>query len=186
MGLKEKLQVNNMQLAVLCVAAALTLFGVVETILHLNAEVPISKTVFMCLSYVVVIYYALVGYKTPHGNLLKYTMWFFVFMLIHNSALGAGGVYHSPDLQNVSMLFSSLTTTLSIAIVSYLSGRLDRFKKSMILCTVVLVLLIVRALLMSNYRTLMFANLSDVIIWFDICCVYGVRYVQHREAGLES
>ena len=187
MNLKEKLQVNNSQLAILCFAVILTVFGIVETILHLGADVPTSKKMFMCASYILILYYALYGYKKPHGNLLKYTIWFFVLLLINGAALGAGGQFQTPaDLSRQAIQFSGMATTFSIAVISYLSGRLNRFKKTVYLFACVLILLLIRSVLMVQYRTLMWANLSDAIVWLDIFCAYVLRYKQHREAGLES
>ena len=184
MNIKEKLNLNNPQFVVLLIAVALSIYGIVETILHIDAAVPTSKTMFICLSYLVILYYALFGYKVPHGNSLKYIILFFAFMLLNELSLEAGGKY--PGLPQDSMLLSVMLTGICIIVVSYLSGRLGRFNKSIFLFTTVLVLLLVRVFLMTNYRTIMFANMSDVIIWFDINMAYVLRYKQHKEAGLES
>ena len=34
----------------------LTIFGIVETLFHINADVPASKIVFTCLGYLVILY----------------------------------------------------------------------------------------------------------------------------------
>ena len=184
MNIKEKLKLNNLQAAFLLVAVVLTTFGLIETILHLGADVPKSKTIFICLSYVTIIYYVFYGYKVPHGNSLKYIMLFFALMLVNAISLEAGGKY--PALDSQKIMLSVMITGICIILVSYASGRLDRFEKNIYLFVLVLIMLFVRAVIMVNYKTLMFAYLSDMIIWIDIICAYSIRYTQHKEAGLKA
>ena len=40
------------------------------------------RTVLICIGYLLVLYYALLGYKKPHGNILRYTMLFFAILII--------------------------------------------------------------------------------------------------------
>lgn len=182
--MKEKQKYSPLQIALLCVATILTAYGVYQTIRHIGADVPTSKTMFICLSYIIILYYGFYGYKTPHGNLLKYIMLFFALLLVNEVALEAGGKY--PNLVSETILLPTTITGLCIVFISYIAGRLDRFNENIYIFTTVLVLLVIRAFLMSQYRTIMFSNFSDVIIWFDINCVYALRYKQHRQAGLES
>ena len=182
--MKEKLKLNAFQIVLLCIAVVLTAYGVFQTIRHIGADVSISKTMFICLSYILILCYGLFGYKVPHGNLLKYIMLFFALLLVNEMALEAGGKY--PNLSSEAILWPISITGICIVIISYIAGRLHKFNQNIFLFSITLVLLVVRALLMSHYRTIMFANFSDVIIWFDINCAYALRYKQHIQAGLES
>ena len=182
--MKEKLKLNTIKMILLCIAVVLTAYGVYQTIRHIGADVPVSKTMFICLSYILILYYGVYGYKTPHGNLLKYLMIFLALLLVNETALEAGSKY--PNLASETVLLSVSITGICIIIISYMSGRLDRFNKNIYLFTIVLILLIVRAIMMSQNRTIMFSDFSDVIIWFDINCAYALRYTQHKQAGLES
>ena len=184
MNFKEKLKLNNLQAAFLLAAIVLTAFGIIETILHLGADVPRSKTMFICLSYIAVLYYIFYGYKIPHGNSLKYIMLFFAMMLVNAISLEAGGKY--PALDSQKIMFSVMVTGVCTILVSYASGRLDRFEKNIYLFVLVLILLFVRAVIMVHYKTLMYAYLSDMIIWIDIICAYSIRYAQHKEAGSKA
>ena len=182
--MKEKLKLNTFQIIFLCIAIALTAYGVFETIRHIGADVPVSKTILICLSYILILYYALFGYKVPHGNLLKYIMLFFALLLVNEIALEAGGKY--PNLASETILLPTTITGICVIIISYISGRLHKFNRNIYLFALTLILLIARAFLMSNYRTIMFSNFSDVIIWLDINCAYALRFKQHKQAGLES
>ena len=184
MNIKEKLKLNNLQAAFLLVAAVLTIFGIVETILHLGADIPKSKTMFVCMSYAAIIYYVFYGYKIPHGNSLKYIMLFFAMMMVNAISLEAGGKYQALDNQKI--MLSVMITGICTVLVSYASGRLDRFEKNIYLFVLVLILLFVRAVIMIHYKTLMYANFSDMIVWIDIICAYSIRYTQHKEAGAKA
>ena len=83
--MKEKQKYSPLQIALLCVATILTAYGVYQTIRHIGADVPTSKTMFICLSYIIILYYGFYGYKTPHGNLLKYIMLFFALLIFYTS-----------------------------------------------------------------------------------------------------
>lgn len=179
-----KTKITKFQIAMLCIAGLLTAFGVIETIIHIKADVPTSKTIIMCLSYLAILYYGAYGYKVPHGNTLKYIIFFFALILVNELALESGGKY--PGLAPETTIVPAALTGFCIIFASYVSGRLHKFNRNIYLCSITLALLVVRALLMSGYRTIMFADFSDVIIWFDIVCVYAVRYNQHKEAGLET
>lgn len=184
MNIKEKLNLNNFQMILLLVAAVLTIFGAVEAILHLGADVPASKTMFVCLSYFAVFYYAFYGYKVPHGNSLKFIMLFFAMILVNSMSLEAGGKY--PVLENQTIMLSTMVTGVCTVLVAYASGRLDRFEKNIYLFVLVLILLFVRAVIMVKFKTLMYTNFSDMIIWIDIICAYSIRYTQHKEAGTKA
>ena len=182
--MKEKLHLNAVQMVVLGIAGVLTIYGVYQTIRHIGADVPHSKTMFICFSYILILFYALYGYKIPHGNLLKYIMLFFALLIVNEIALEAGGKY--PNLDSQVILLPTVIAGICTVIISYIAGRLDRFNQNIYLFTVVLILLIVRAFLMSQYRTIMFSNYSDLIIWYDINCAYALRFRRHKEAGLQS
>lgn len=179
-----KTKLTKFQLTALGIAGLLTLFGIVQTILHLGADAPFSKTMFVCINYVAIIYYALYGFKIPHGNSLKYIILIFALSLVDAVALESGARY--TGLVPEKTLISATLTGVCILIVSYVAGRLDRFYKNILLCTIALILLIVRALSMTHYPTIMFVDFADVIIWIDIMCVYAIRYNQHREVGLQT
>lgn len=181
MNLRKKLNLNKVQAIAFYATIALTIFGIVETLFHINADVPASKIMFTCLGYLVILYYVIFGYKIPHGNSLKYVILFFAFILVNEMALEAGGKY--PNLDSQTILLSTILTSICIIIVSYLSGRLDKFEKNNSLFVIVMILLIARALLMHSYKNIMFSNFADVIIWIDINWVYSLRFIQHKDAG---
>lgn len=184
MNIKKKLNLNNVQVVGLCATIALTLFGIVETILHIKADVPTSKTILICLSYLLILYYVFYGYKIPHGNSLKYIIIFFSLMLVNEIALEAGGKY--PGLNQKTILFSVMVTGITIIIVSYISGRLNKYENNSYLFILTLILLFIRAILMVNYKTIMYSNISDIIVWIDLYWAYALRYNQHKEAGLKE
>ena len=57
--MKEKIKLDTIQIILLCIAVVSTAFGVYQTIRHIGADVPVSKTMFICLSYILILYYEL-------------------------------------------------------------------------------------------------------------------------------
>ena len=105
-------------------------------------------------------------------------------MLVNEIALEAGGKY--PGLDQHTILLSTTITGLCVIVVSYISGRLDKYEKNSYLFILTLFLLFIRTILMVNYKTIMYANISDIIVWVDLYWAYALRYVQHKEAGLKE
>ena len=57
--MKEKIKLNTIQFILLYIAVVLTAYGVYQTIRHIGADVPVSKTIFICFSYILILYYGL-------------------------------------------------------------------------------------------------------------------------------
>ena len=58
------------------ITAVLLLAGIVVTIIFAN-RAPLVKTITLIIGYLLALYYAFWGYKTPHGNLLRYLIYNF-------------------------------------------------------------------------------------------------------------
>lgn len=67
-----------------------------------------------------IVYYALVGYKKPHGNILKYTMIFFGFSLLLN-------IHNGLILGVKSIVW---ICAISMLLIGYISGRLHKFNQN--------------------------------------------------------
>jgi len=82
--------------------------------------------------YLLICFYAFVGYKKPHGNLLRYLMFAFGLMLISR-------------IYVCSFFLHELTCLIfygvSIALIAYISGRLNKIEKNRFLAVLVLLLL---------------------------------------------
>ena len=91
-----------------------------------------------------------------------------------------------PQINPYSRPIQTLATGLAAILVSYISGRLNKIEKNKYLFTVVLVLLAVRAFINVDNRSMMLADINEIILWLDLNCAYMLRFAQHKEAGLSE
>ena len=137
--------------------------------------------VVMIVLYCFLIYYALSGYKIPHGNLLRYefiaysvmNILVLLFYLTHDIALGRLAAY-------------SLAAKALLSI--YMAGRLDKIKKNAWIMIAVLALELVYALSFVIPEKLAFivflTAFNGTYMWVALCGAYITRYKLHKEAGL--
>lgn len=158
--------------------------------LHLLIEV--IPTVFL---FIAVAYYALKGYKKPHGDLLRYV---FLVFAIKNFVAIIADVMSLVELEVIDS--SSITNALleitlrgvSIIITAYVSGRLDKVEKNKVL----LVILVLSHLANMILWDVVYFEYSSIIdfLWYsasfvfslDLVFAYTLRYRKHKEAGLED
>jgi len=129
-------------------------------------------------------FYAFVGYKKPHGNLLRYLMFIFGLMLM--SRLHVCSIYKDTK--------SMILFTVSIALISYMSGRLNKIEKNKYIAVAVLLMLIhcshagmVTYELITD-ETVNFVDrismYAPAFMWIALSSAYFTRFLQHKEAGL--
>lgn len=166
------------------------LFGFVSTIINtigwLMRDGDINTFTTACvdiLLYVCIAYYTLKGYKKPHGNLLKYMMLLFAFMIV--VSLKALEFLSIKEM----MLFC-----FAVGLICYMAGRLNKFNEVKIISLVVMLLLLhcchAQVSAMSTFMdlaiTTRFNFYAKVIIWMALTTSYFTRYLQHKEAGLQD
>lgn len=179
------------------ITALLILAGIIVTIVFAN-RVPLIKTITLIIGYLLVLYYAFWGYKTPHGNVLRYLILAYAFLLALGSEtrLFASARPERPvdvtdanrQVRSGARRFTSykdLLTSISLVLMGYTAGRLNKYKQNKIIIPIVLVLLFVRSFVTGTTRIqVMMTDLSFFILWLGIACAYFARYDAHKEAGL--
>lgn len=180
------------------ITAALLLAGIVVTIIFAN-RAPLIKTITLIIGYLLALYYALWGYKTPHGNLLRYLIITYAFLLALGSEsrlLGGSGRSERPvDVTDAAsqarrglrriQQYKRLLTSCALIMMGHIAGRLNKYKQNKILIPIVLVILFIRAFVTGVGRIqVVMTDLSYFILWVGIACAYFARYDAHKEAGL--
>ena len=179
------------------ITAVLLLAGIVVTIIFAN-RAPLVKTITLIIGYLLALYYAFWGYKTPHGNLLRYLIISYAFLLAigSESRLFANARRERPvDVTNAEgqlrrgvrglTAYKGLLTSVALILMSYIAGRLNKYKQNKILIPIVLVILFVRSFVSRTFRIqVVMTDLSYFILWIGIACAYFARYDAHKEAGL--
>ncbi len=146
-----------------------------------------GMTVFVFIEesvyYLFVFYYAVWGYKIPHGNLLRYLMLLLAVVTavsIHQMLLDY------PELPWPVLLSSNVAAVL----IGYMAGRLHKVKKNIIVVAIVTILLLIRCFwpIKQQYSALSVFSVLDrsttLFTWITIMAIYFFRYKEHKEAGL--
>lgn len=170
---------SNKQKTGIALIFLLTVIGFICCFFNFGiSEVKVVSICTMAI-YALDIFYVAVEYKRPHGNLLKYLMLVFAVSLIPAVVLQI----KMGTIPNVVILI------ISIVMISFMSGRLDRINENKYFCAIVfLLLLATRLITVIKYNVALnftygITIFSHVIQWFILCCSYIVRYQQHKDAG---
>lgn len=180
-------------IVVLAVLSLLGLFAeLFETITYSpQPSYIIIELIPAVIIYIAAAYYAVCGYKKPHGDLLRY-----IFLLF---ALRCAASVVATLIGDISVVTIDVGTTLIIGLrvlciilVSYMSGRLDKIKKNVPLLIVSTVLLLAVSIvflvhyLIEDYSGWICVvwDFSTLILWLDLMFAYILRYKEHKEAGL--
>ena len=139
--------------------------------------------VIVLIEYLLVAFYALWGYKKPHGNILRYTMFAFGFLCMYKFFVPG-----KPVTANIEYIANACIVLAALLIV-YMSGRLNKIDKNKIIMIVVGILLVANIILMRLTReTFSFGSfvrsLSLPVCWAALCSAYTARFEAHKAAGL--
>lgn len=193
----NKYNVSKKMNVFVMLTAVLLFAGIVVTLVFAN-RAPVIKTVTLIIGYVLALYYAFWGYKTPHGNMLRRLILAYALLLAigSESRLFTGARADRPvDVTNTERetrrtarslsAYKGLLTSISLTLMGYTAGRLNKYKQNKIIIPIVLVLLFARSFVgrLSRVQIVM-TDLSYFVLWVGIACAYFARYDAHKEAGL--
>jgi len=161
---------NHLVASIIC--GILTAFGIVASIISLingsgSAHIWLSDDIILLVLSVLIGYYAFIGYKKPHGNLLKYIILIsnLVGLQVINEGLG-------------------LLIVVETGIRCYAAGRLERVKENLILLILLTACDVGLTIWLAVSNALTVGVVAALVVWLDICVAYFLRYKEHKEAGL--
>ena len=202
---------NEKTLMILNIIAMILSFAAIGVVIFnffATDERPLIVTnVFTTILCLAVMFYWAYNYRKPHGNILRYVILLFAFVL-------ASDVFVNQGISKVNLAL----TLVSCVLVAYAAGRLGRPKAMLVLFILVTVLLV--AIMVAERLTppphginndpavlglpgtvanspvsdvppegkggkmpLFSFNLSRILLWFAIVTSYFARYKSHKEAG---
>ena len=168
---------------------ALAVLSVAELIVNIVCSIKlydVTSILFELIPYiflfVAITYYAIIGYKKPHGDLLRA-----VFLVFSFSCLGS--IVSQVTYAKASGLAPFVILLgVTALLTAYVGGRLDKIKKNYVPLVIVTIALPIKAILHCRVYPvdLLFAawNFSTFVLWLDIALAYILRYKEHKEAGL--
>ena len=190
----EKRKFTTSELIGIIVLAILSVAGIVCSIIgsiqRMGFLYITPGFVAKVIMFIAVAYYALIGFRKPHGNLLRA-----VFILMSLTCLN--GVIDSSSCMRLYKGDEAKLQTviigldgISILLIAYVGGRLDKIKKNIIPLVLITLAQLVKSILFitlhGSWLEPMYIiwNFSTCILWFDIAFAYILRYKEHKEAGL--
>lgn len=140
------------------------------------------KDIISLVIYILTGFYALFGYKKPHGNMLKYLFIAFAVSQILNVCL-------SNNAENAIDVILSVCSCLAALILMYVSGRFHKIEKNRVLLIVAGILLFAAMILPLFTNSFIingcFNSCTAPIMLLALGFAYTARFEEHKAAGLE-
>ena len=179
---------------VIVFSALLVLLGVTCEILGniqwMGRFTPTPEMVTYVLLSVAALYYVSVGYKKPHGNLLRYTFLLLSVACINGLIDTAVDLTLTPDFHVNAQLVILGLDGLSAVLIAYVAGRLDKVKKNcpalLLITAMQIAIAVLFVSIYENWGNFVFLiwDFSTCFLWIDLMVAYLIRYREHKEAGL--
>jgi len=170
----EKNKSKNLTACIIC--GILTVFAIAVSIVSMFKEgndIRMIDAVNLIVCALIG-YYAFVGYRKPHGNLLKY-------IILLATVTRFVGIYLLVELGGPWMaVIRAMIPGLSF----YVAGRLHKVKQNIILLSIITGLILAGTVIAFIKGVTAVGAVTSLIIWVDIFVAYVLRYKAHREAGL--
>lgn len=133
-----------------------------------------------------VLYYTFIGYKKPHGNMLRAV--FFCFGVY----LALNGSFDLADGEAI-LFYSGLGEVFSALLLTYIAGRLDKIEKNKFLLIIVGVIQLICSTVIAFYLHVFQGGFSASVSVYTMVTgiallgyAYTARYEVHKAAGLED
>ena len=177
---------KNTKLIALIVLGLLTAFGLaVEIIMFIrgfsnNSAITNFNMIAYAVTSALLLYYAISGYKKPHGDIMKY-----LFLLFAICCLSAILTIRKENSTN-DIIYNYIRGVV-VLLTAFVAGRLDRFKQNVILMSIIGVLMLASSFIgISHWTNVFYAlyHFTFFLLWVDLMFAYILRYKEHKEAGL--
>lgn len=185
-GTKVGLAVSTTLLTVTILNNAIAVFTTINNPDRIFTTVLAFNAIVISLA---IMWYAFVGYKKPHGNMLRAVFFAFSVYLVIQSGIGI--MSNESAWTTYLLMFAAIT-------VSYISGRLNKIEKNRKLLVFTGILLVIFAFVnifdgrvnifdvRANSLGRMCGFLAYAILLAALSFAYIARYEEHKAAGLED
>ena len=165
---------NELGKAALVLLVALCALGAILLVVQMcqsrEVETTFLSDAIILVMYLMVLSYALQGYKVPHGNVMRFTILAYAVLLSVLFSVFAPAAWLSPLYQ------------ISAILAGYTAGRLHKQKECTMVMLFVSVVLLGGALYGAS-RSGEWNLFHQPIIWICMMVAYLVRYDEHKQAG---
>ena len=183
-NLSKKTKVGLIVSIVLCVILLINSVTGIARNINGGRLIALIHAILSLIVALITIWYALIGYKQPHGNSLRFA--YFVFSLTIGLRAIADSTGSEQYGKGVLLLIAAL-------ILAYISGRLNKIEKNKKLMVLVGILFLADAIISivgARKPSLTLFRIIGIIAPMGFLFAFGLtyiaRYEQHKEAGLEE
>lgn len=186
------MKISNKNLLPKVVVLVLGILSIVMSVVRLLESFD-PKEIINIVLMILVLYYMFIGYKKPHGDLLRYL--FIGEALFATFCFWHVGAVMMPDR---ALSWHDACVLASILLLTYVSGRLNKFDENILLLVLSLSLSLIADIAMST-TILVSLPIDDIkelaallapfgkdIMIIALGISYVSRYKDHKEAGLED
>lgn len=135
------------------------------------------------LTILLILIYAFVAYRVPHGNMLRYVFVFFGILLVSKIIL-----LGTPIKDEMMRLISHGLVGIAAVLIGYISGRLHKIDDNRVMMTLVGGMIALScALVIISFPEFnimrCISNFTQPLCWAALCLAYTARFEQHKSAG---
>lgn len=156
--------------------------SIVCFIWRLNNLVSIRSFILVAIYYGFVFYYGISGYKKPHGNMVRYLLLILAFYI-------ASSIIIMVERWDVSWVIFAASNFAAV-FIGYMAGRLNKFKKNIVLAVIISVLLLIKSFWpveeLNFYSLFVLDRTMPVFMWLTVMLIYFFRYNEHKLAGMSA
>ena len=169
------------------IIAVVALIGLAVSIVclvwRLNKNLSVHSFVLVGIYYAFVFYYGTVGYKKPHGKLVRYLMMILAVYVAYSTTI----MVERWDIGGIILT----SGTIAAVFIGYIAGRLNKFKKNIFWAVVVTGLLLVKSFWPINvnlnvYTLFVLDRTMPLFMWATVMFIYFFRYREHKTAGITA
>ena len=152
---------------------------------RMDNYISVRSFIVVGIYYCLVFYYGIYGYKIPHGNLVRHLMLILAAYNVFNVTVSIYRWYKLPWVVLVA-------GNLAAMFIAYMAGRLNKFKKNIIVAVIVAALLLAECFWPFKIPgveadALFYLDRSlPLFMWLTIMSIYFFRHKEHTVAGLED
>ena len=184
-NIENKKRLKKSQVIGLAICIVLMVLQIVSQIISLTYVSSFRGAALPIVFLILIVgfgYYALLGYKKPHGNMLRYL---FLLYVICSCYFMLKGIQAFP-------LYVNAFGMAKIVVIAYVAGRLDKVNKNKYILGALIILDICFDIYniytfarmgMLNFNTFV-GSISSLLFTATVTLAYTIRYDLHKEAGL--
>lgn len=168
------------------IVALITLAGLAASVFclvwRLQNAIPAFSYVLIGIYYACIFFYAIVGYKRPHGNTIRYLLLILAFYV-------AASTIVTNERWGISWIIMAAGNFAAV-LIGYMAGRLQKVKKNIIVVVLTTALLAVKSFWpvagQNNDFVFVLDRTLPLLMWATVVLIYFFRYSAHKNAGAEA